>query len=59
MVEVDSSYATENEIKRTTPGYNIYILPYSMRKASGMIVEVKQQLTAEFKIIKERANNII
>jgi hypothetical protein len=42
---------------RTTPGYNIYTLPVSRRKASGMIIGVKQQLTAEFKLIKERANN--
>jgi anti-sigma regulatory factor (Ser/Thr protein kinase) len=57
IVEADSSLAIENENKRTTPGYNIYTLPCSRRRASGMIIRVKQQLTAEFKIIKERANN--
>jgi hypothetical protein len=59
IVEADSSSATENEKKRATPGYNIYILPCSRRKATGMRVGVKPQLTAltaEFKIIKERAN---
>jgi hypothetical protein len=43
IVEADSSSATENEKKRATPGYNIYTLPCSRRKASGMIVGVKQQ----------------